>query len=116
MDTISTLKYQDKLRQRREQVSITLKHIETQQKEAGDNTDWLDQAAYESRMGLLDRLTGWYRKEMADIVEALERIAQDRYGLCLACHNAIEAERLDSSPQTAFCSACQATREGLQNP
>jgi len=116
MDTISTAKYSDKLRDRREQVSITLKHIETEQKEAGGNTDWLDQAAYESRMGLLDRLTGWYRKEMAEIDEALDRIAQNRYGLCLACHHPIEAERLDSSPQTAFCSACQSTREGLQNP
>ena len=116
MDAISAAKHYELLRKRREQVSTTLHHIEKEQEEAEQNTDWLDQAAHESRIGLLDRLSGWYIEEMAGIDEALDRITRNQYGICLACHNSIEAERLELFPQAGFCSACQATREGLQNP
>ena len=115
MDAISAARHCDKLQKRREQVSITLQHIAKEQREAEQNTDWLDQAAYESRIGLLERLSGWYVQEMSEIDRALDRITENQYGLCLACHSAIEAERLEFFPQTAFCSACQATREGLQS-
>jgi RNA polymerase-binding transcription factor DksA len=115
MDAISAAKHYDQLRKRREQVSITLQHIEKEQEEAEQNTDWLDQAAYESRIGLLDCLSRWYIEEMAEIDGALDRIAQNQYGTCQACHNLIGTERLESFPQAVFCSACQATREGLQS-
>ena len=114
MDTISAAKHYDQLQKRREQVAITLHHIEKEQKEAERNTDWLDQATYQSRIGLLDRLSGWYLDEIADIDEALERITRNQYGSRLACHSLIETDRLELCPQTAFCSACQATREALE--
>src|SRR5215470_18509312 len=114
MDAISSAKQFNQLRKRREQVSMTLRHIEKEHEEAEQNTEWLDQAAYESRIGLLDCLSGWYIVEMAEIDGALDRIAQNQYGLCLACHNPIETERLELCPQTAFCNACQAAREELQ--
>jgi DnaK suppressor protein len=114
MEAISAAKHYDQLRKRRDQVSITLQHIEKEQKEAEQNTDWLDQAAHESRIGLLDRLSSWYIEEMAEIDGALDRITQNRYGICLACHSPIETERLEFLPQSTFCSACQATRERLQ--
>ena len=115
MDAISSAKQFNQLRNRREQVLITLRHIEKEQQEAEQNTDWLDQAAYESRIGFLDRLSGWYIAEMAEIDGALDRIAQNQYELCLGCHNPIETELLESFPQAVFCSACQATREELHS-
>jgi RNA polymerase-binding transcription factor DksA len=96
-------------------VSLTLRHIEKEHAEAEQNSDWLDQAAYESRIGLLDRLSGWYLQEMAEIDGALDRITHNQYGLCVACHTPIETDRLDFLPQATFCSACQAAREGLQS-
>ena len=78
------------LRKRREQVAITLQYIEKQRNEAEQNTDWLDRAAYESRLALLDRLTDWYTEEMEEIDKALEGVENKHYGLCLACHNPIE--------------------------
>ena len=97
MDPIRTGKHLDQLRLRRNQVALTLLHIEKDRREAERNTDWLDQASYESRMALLDSLNN------------------NTYGFCLACHRPIEALRLDSFPEAAFCSACQETRDGLQN-
>ena len=114
MDPIRTAKQLQNLSKRREQVSITLRHIEKERNEAEQNTYWLDQAAYESRIALLDRLSEWYIEEIDEIDKALDRVKQNKYGLCLACHNPIEAYRLDFFPEVAFCSACQTTREALQ--
>ena len=44
MDPIGTAKQFEKLSKRREQVAITLQHIEKERNEAEQNTDWLDQA------------------------------------------------------------------------
>jgi RNA polymerase-binding transcription factor DksA len=114
MDPIGMAKRFEQLSQRRAQVSLTLEHIEKERREAEDNTDWLDRAAYESRIALLDRLCDWYTQEDAEIDEALGRIAANLYGLCVACHEAIDSQRLESFPQVAFCTACQEAREGLE--
>jgi DnaK suppressor protein len=114
MDPIRTAKHLEKLSKRREQVAITLQHIEKERNEAEQNSDWLDQAAYESRIALLDRLSEWYIKDIDEIDKALDRVKQNKYGLCLACHKPIETDRLDFFPEAAFCSTCQEMREGLQ--
>ena len=114
MGPIKTAKQIEHLAKRREQVTVTLRHVEKERTEAEENTDWLDRAAYESRITLLDRLSEWYTKEIDAIDKALDRVNQNNYGLCVACHNAIEAERLEFFPEAAFCAACQQTREELQ--
>jgi DnaK suppressor protein len=115
MDPIRTERQLENLTKRRQQVAMALRHVEKERNEAEENTDWLDRAAYESRITLLDRLSDWYAKEIDEIDKALDRVKQSNYGLCLACHNAIEAERLQFFPEAAFCTACQETREGLQS-
>lgn len=72
-------------------------------------------ATHETRIALLDQLTEWYIDELQTIDRAFDRIKDDSYGVCLACHNPIEPLRLDCFPDAAFCSACQETRDGLQN-
>src|SRR6266498_2837638 len=114
MDPIRTAKQIENLAKRREQVTMSLQHVEKERNEAEENTDWLDRAAYVSRIAVLDRLSDWYTEEIDEIDKALDRVKQSNYGLCLACHNAIEAERLEFFPEAAFCAACQQTREELQ--
>jgi DnaK suppressor protein len=114
MDPIRTTKQIDNLAKRRQQLAMSLRHVEKERNEAEENTDWLDRAAYDSRIALLDRLTEWYTKEIDEIYRALDRVKQSKYGICLACHNPIETQRLDFFPEVAFCAACQETREGLQ--
>jgi DnaK suppressor protein len=115
MDTIRTGRHFDRLNKRREQIAMTLQHIEKERNEAEENTDWLDRAAYDSRIALLDRLSEWYAKEMDEIDKALDRVNKNTYGFCLACHSPIEALRLDYFPEAGFCIACQETRDGLLN-
>jgi hypothetical protein len=70
----------DQLRKRREQLVMTLQHIGREQEQVEQNTDWLDQAAYQSRVNLLDRLNEWYINEMHQIDEALLRIRKISMG------------------------------------
>ena len=113
MDPIRAGRQMDKLRRRREQVFMTLQHIDKEQKQVEQNSDWLDRAAFESRVNLLDRLNGWYITEMEQIDKALERIKKNDYGICLACHGPIEAGRLETAPEAEYCGACQDFRERL---
>lgn len=114
MDTIQTGIFLDKLLRRRLQVSNTLQYLEKEQKEVDDNVDWIDQATHENRARLLHRLTDWYLKERQQIDKALARLNTHIYGLCLACHEPIDEERLKTSPEADFCFACQDMRESFE--
>jgi RNA polymerase-binding transcription factor DksA len=114
MEGIRGGRHFDQLRKRREQLVMTLQHIGREQDQVEQNTDWLDQAAYQSRVNLLDRLNEWYIDEMHQIDEALLRIRKNQYGRCLGCHYPIDIERLESVPEAEFCSSCQEVRDGLE--
>jgi DnaK suppressor protein len=114
VDPIRTARQIENLTKRRQQVAMSLRHVEKERNEAEENTDWLDRAAYDTRIALLDRLSEWYTREIDEIDRALARVQQSKYGICLACHNPIEAQRLEFFPEAAFCAVCQETREGLQ--
>ncbi|HEX7222641.1 MAG TPA: TraR/DksA C4-type zinc finger protein [Candidatus Limnocylindrales bacterium] len=46
-------------------------------------------------------------QHLADVVAALERIADGTYGACVRCGAAIAAERLEALPWAAHCIECQ---------
>jgi RNA polymerase-binding transcription factor DksA len=46
------------------------------------------------------------RRELADIEEALGRIAQGSYGRCLACGGPIGLQRLRAVPEARYCLGC----------
>ena len=106
--------YLEKLRQRRAEIDTTLRYLDRERRDVEQNTEWIDLAAYQSRLSLLDRLISWYGTEIEQIDRALSRVKQSRYGLCLACHEPIEAERLEISPEAEFCFECQEYRERLE--
>ena len=114
MEEVRIGRHMDQLRKRREQLVATLQHIGKEQEQVEQNTDWLDQAAYQSRVNLLDRLNDWYIEEMEQIDKALNRIRQNQYGLCLGCRNPIGADRLNISPEAEFCGSCQGVSGQLE--
>jgi len=106
--------YIARLQGRRSEIDTTLRYLESERRTVEHNTEWINQAAYESRIDLLDRLTEWYRKEIGDIGKMLSRVNDKSYGLCLGCHEPTEAERLDTSPEAEFCFECQEYRESRE--
>ena len=111
MDAITGITYSDKLRLRGIEVERTIRHLEKERHEIEENTEWIDRAAYESRVSLLDGLITLYRNEMEQIEKAHSRVEERSYGLCLACHEPIEADRLEIYPAAQFCFDCQDYRE-----
>src|SRR5262245_10912793 len=115
MDTNEATTYWGKLRLRATEVERTIKHLEKERQEVEENTEWLNRAAYESRVNLLDGLITLYRDEMDQIEKAHTRVEERSYGLCLACHEHIEADRLEIYPAAQFCFDCKEYRERLRS-
>ena len=116
MDTIRLRKYQEKLLRRRQQLLTTTEHLEKEKEQfvGQREVEWLDQAWDENELRLLDRLSETYLWEIGRIERALDRILAGTYGLCLACHQPIEKERLEIFPETEFCLGCQDMREQFE--
>ena len=104
MDTV----YWDKLRQRQKEIDKTLRHLGRERREVEENTEWINRAAYKTRIDLLDHLTTWYQEETSQIEKALKRIDPSLYSLCIGCHEPIEPERLDTEREAEFCLECDA--------
>ena len=47
------------------------------------------------------------RRALADVDDALTRLAGGRYGLCEACGGVIPARRLTAVPETRYCPQCE---------
>jgi RNA polymerase-binding transcription factor DksA len=113
MNNVATEKTIERLLGRRQELLLTLRHLEREQIDVENNTDWLDHAAYVNRVALLDRLAEGYQTELQQVDKALDRVKANRYGECLGCHAPIEGQRLEAAPEAEFCGACQEMREGL---
>jgi DnaK suppressor protein len=50
-------------------------------------------------------------RELAEVRQALQRIAIGGYGACIACGDAIDTERLEANPAATRCLRCQAVLE-----
>ena len=104
----------DRLRQRRRSIETTLRHLQRERRQVEQNTQWMDQLAYQNRLRLLDRLMRWYHEEMGQIDQALGGSLDTVYGVCAACHEPIEADRLEFDPHAELCAECEEYRETLR--
>lgn len=93
------------------EVEKVLGHLHTERHLVETNTEWLNYTAYQRRITLLDRVTAWYRSEMAQIDKALILAKDSPYGVCAACHKPIEMEELELSPESVHCPSCQSLQE-----
>jgi RNA polymerase-binding transcription factor DksA len=103
--------YEARLKNRRSEVLKALEYVHEQQREIDENKEWVDKAAYLSRCHLLDSLADAYQNESKRINDALQRISEGNFGVCLACHESIQAQRLELALEAAFCAECQTIRE-----
>ena len=67
---------------------------------------WVD---YE---GVPDPLADGVRRELTEIEEALRRIADGKYGRCLACGGPMGLQRIRALPEARYCVGCSG--QGLQ--
>lgn len=73
--------------------------------------DMTDQAAAESDQNFTLRLKGREQKLLKKIDEALEKIANNTYGICESCGEDISLKRLMARPVTTLCIECKTRQE-----
>jgi RNA polymerase-binding transcription factor DksA len=105
----------DRLRQRRNSIDTTLRHLENERRQLEQNTQWMGGLAYRNRLNLLDRLTRWYHEEMGQIDQVLGGFSKTNYRLCADCYEPIEAHRLEIEPHARFCAECKEFRTSVRH-
>lgn len=68
--------------------------------------DFSEQATQAENNEVLDGLGNAARTEMEKVKQAISRIDQGQYGLCLICGEPISKERLKVVPYTCLCIKC----------
>jgi RNA polymerase-binding transcription factor DksA len=60
---------------------------------------------------ITDSLVAGARAALRDVVDALQRMDDGRYGSCRRCGTALDPARLEVLPQVSLCVACQRADE-----
>ena len=107
MDTVTSSDRWVQLIKRRTEITMTLRHVELEQKDIEAKAASMDQDARASRLTLLRDLSDWYSREFNQVDQALRRVDQNNYALCSACRAPIPAESSQGFPQAQFCANCQ---------
>lgn len=91
-----------------------IKTVDTMTKDGETFPDPTDRAALESDRNFELRIRDRERKLIPKIKEALERIENGTYGICISCGEKISEKRLESRPETSMCIACKTKEEELE--
>lgn len=82
--------------------------------EGSKNMDSFDQSSNNSEMNRLRNLESQANRQLVSIVAAKDRIAKNKFGICLTCEEDIPAKRLLSNPLSIRCIDCQQDLEDSQ--
>lgn len=107
MDQSRRLSLKEQLLKRRERIAMTIRNLESQ--ETGHDGHYLlnESYAWLLRETAFAELDVWYRKEINEVEQALERMEDENFGTCQGCNREIESHRLEHFPETEFCRSCE---------
>ncbi len=80
-------------------------------KDGGPCADWMDHAALEHDRQVELAIRGRERDAAQEIRQAIRRIDQGLFGVCLVCGASIAEKRLVAEPTTRLCRSCQELEE-----
>ena len=95
------------LLQRKSDLEQELTSLSQQKFSDGQVEDPGDQALSSTMESLKVSLQDTERQELARIVQALQKIDDGTYGICMDCGQPISERRLTSYPNAARCISCQ---------
>lgn len=81
--------------------------------ENGESGDEIDVASAVVDSRLMDSLGAQNSNRLQMINNALDRIKQGNYGICLKCKQEIPQERLEAIPYAFMCISCQSQSERM---
>ncbi|NNN18346.1 MAG: hypothetical protein HKL84_00665 [Acidimicrobiaceae bacterium] len=74
--------------------------------DGGYDTNFADISQVTAEKGEADALIQPLRETLVEIDDALVRIEDKAYGLCVKCGKDIPLERLEAVPKTKYCTPC----------
>ena len=89
------------------QNSADFKHIV----ETMETKDVVDMASDDIDRKMIETIGTQHMNHLSLIDNALSRIEQGQYGLCIKCHNAIPEPRLEAIPSALLCIECKSKDE-----
>src|SRR3989449_3158131 len=100
-------KYRDILEKKKEEI-LASAPARTPATEPGSKSgDWIDQSSQESDRHVRLALKQTDSKLLRAIEEAIHRLDNGTYGICMECENEIPNVRLDAVPWTRVCVECK---------
>src|SRR5262245_56777748 len=107
MQSIDVKKYREILEKKRDEL-LASTPARTPAAEPGSKSgDWIDQSSQESDVHVRLALKQTDAKLLRAIEEAIHRIDQGTYGICMDCEGEIAEARLDAVPWTRVCIQCK---------
>jgi DnaK suppressor protein len=112
MSSLDVKKYKDLLERKRDEL-LSAAPVRTPATEPGSKSgDWIDQSSQESDVHVRLALKQTDSKLLRAIEEAIHRIEQGLYGICMECENDIAPARLEAVPWTRVCIDCKVKQQG----
>jgi DnaK suppressor protein len=74
-----------------------------------------DQASFETERSFEIRIKDRERKLVGKVQEALKKISEGTYGVCVSCGEAIGVKRLQARPVTDLCINCKSEMEAQES-
>src|SRR3989442_10087647 len=114
MHATDVKKYKDILEKKKDEL-LSAAPARTPATEPGSKSgDWIDQSSQESDVYVRLALKQTDAKLLRAIEEAIHRLDNGTYGICLDCESEIPAVRLDAVPWTRVCVECKAKQTRKQ--
>ena len=105
-------KYRDILEKKKEEI-LASAPARTPAAEPGSKSgDWIDQSSQENDLHVRLALKQTDSKLLRAIEQAIYRIDQGTYGICMECETKIAPARLEAVPWTRVCIECKAKQQG----
>ena len=105
--------YKKKLQAKREELVRNIARTEEEGRQADDDptVDLADKAANSYTKEFLFGQTNHDRFLLQLVEEALTRIKENSYGLCVNCQEEVQQKRLEAVPWARHCIICQEKQE-----
>ena len=108
----SELKRYKRVLHRKKQEIVEAPKRRTAVEEGLRTGDWVDHSSHENDLHVNLALKQTDTKLLRAIDEALHRVDQGSYGICMDCDEPIAAVRLDAVPWTRVCIDCKEKQNG----
>ena len=112
MRSIDVKKYKDFLEKKKDELMASAPARTPATEPGSKSGDWIDQSSQENDLHVRLALKQTDSKLLRAIEEAIHRIEQGTYGICVECENEIAPARLEAVPWTRVCIDCKAKQQG----